>query len=110
MNKLSFLGVAGLAWIVAAPASAADLPMAVKSPAPFATRFTWTGCYGGGHVGAALERLHKKAAHQVEYGPANQDSSTLLVFRIDASTGRLTPLGPTVDAPSPTCVLFERAE
>ena len=56
MNKLSFLGVAGLAWIVAAPASAADLPMAVKSPAPFATRFTWTGCYGGGHVGAALER------------------------------------------------------
>ncbi len=41
---------------------------------------------------------------------ANQDSSTLLVFRIDASTGRLTPLGPTVDAPSPTCVLFERAE
>jgi outer membrane immunogenic protein len=56
MNKLSFLGVAGLAWTVAAPAFAADLPMEVKSPAPFATRFTWTGCYGGGHVGGAFER------------------------------------------------------
>jgi opacity protein-like surface antigen len=56
MNKLSFLGVAGLAWTVAAPAFAADLPMEVKSPVPFAARFTWTGCYGGGHVGGAFER------------------------------------------------------
>jgi len=56
MNKLSLLGVAGLAWTVAIPAFAADLPMEVKSPAPFATRFTWTGCYGGGHVGGAFER------------------------------------------------------
>jgi outer membrane immunogenic protein len=56
MNKLTFLGIAGLAWTVVTPAVAADLPMAVKSPAPFATRFTWTGCYGGGHVGAAFQR------------------------------------------------------
>ena len=57
MRALAFLsGAAAAGRFTAAPASAADLPMAVKSPAPFATRFTWTGCYGGGHVGAALER------------------------------------------------------
>jgi outer membrane immunogenic protein len=50
MNKLSFLGAAGLALTVAVPAFAADLaPMPVK--ASFAQRFTWTSCYLGGHVG-----------------------------------------------------------
>ena len=56
MKKLSFIAVAALACTVTAPAFAADLPMAVKSSAPFAARFTWTGCYGGGHVGGAFER------------------------------------------------------
>jgi 6-phosphogluconolactonase len=41
---------------------------------------------------------------------ANQDSSTLVVYRVDARTGRLTPTGEKQDAPSPTCVLFEPAE
>jgi 6-phosphogluconolactonase len=41
---------------------------------------------------------------------ANQDSSTLVVYRVDAATGRLTPTGEKQDAPSPTCVLFEPAQ
>jgi outer membrane immunogenic protein len=55
MNKLNFLGAAGLALAVAAPAFAADLPqMPVK--ATFAQRFTWTSCYLGAHVGGAWMR------------------------------------------------------
>jgi outer membrane immunogenic protein len=55
MNKLIFLGAAGLALTVAGPAFAADLPqMPVK--ATFAQRFTWTGCYLGAHVGGAWMR------------------------------------------------------
>jgi outer membrane immunogenic protein len=55
MNKLNFLGVAGLALAVAGPALAADLPqMPVK--ASFVQRFTWTSCYLGAHVGGAWMR------------------------------------------------------
>ncbi|MGO9358288.1 MAG: outer membrane protein [Xanthobacteraceae bacterium] len=54
MNKLLFLGATALALTVAGPALAADLtPYPVK--APFVERFTWTGCYLGGHVGGAFE-------------------------------------------------------
>src|SRR5713226_6255788 len=37
---------------------------------------------------------------------ANQDSNNVVVFRIDKKTGRLTPAGQTVEAPSPMCVKF----
>lgn len=37
---------------------------------------------------------------------ANQDSDTLAIFRIIASTGALEPLGDTVSAPKPVCVKF----
>ncbi len=37
---------------------------------------------------------------------ANQDSDNIIVCRIDPANGRLKPSGVTVDAPSPTCVLF----
>jgi 6-phosphogluconolactonase len=37
---------------------------------------------------------------------ANQDSDTILVARIDANTGRLTPSGPLAPAPTPVCVRF----
>jgi outer membrane immunogenic protein len=53
MNKLFYLGAAGLALTLAGPAFAADMGMPVK--APFAQRFSWTGCYVGGHVGGAWE-------------------------------------------------------
>jgi 6-phosphogluconolactonase len=37
---------------------------------------------------------------------ANQESSTLTVFRRDAASGRLTAAGTRVAAPTPVCVLF----
>jgi len=54
MNRLNFLGAAGLALTVG-PAFAADLsPMPAK--ASFVERFTWTSCYLGAHVGGAWMR------------------------------------------------------
>jgi outer membrane immunogenic protein len=53
MNKLFFLGASTLALVVAQSAVAADFPM--KAPT-FAERFTWTGCYLGGHVGGAWQQ------------------------------------------------------
>lgn len=40
----------------------------------------------------------------------NQNSDTLVVFRIDAKTGRLTPTGQKLDIAAPVCVMFEPAE
>ncbi len=37
---------------------------------------------------------------------ANQESSNIVVFRIDAATGRLTPTGEVVEAPAPVCIAF----
>jgi outer membrane immunogenic protein len=92
MNKLSFLGVAGLAWTVAAPAFAADLPMEVKSPVPFAARFTWTGCYGGGHVGGAFERRDATdPAVLIEEGLAPGSS-----IGTPTTTAKVSPTGATL--------------
>jgi outer membrane immunogenic protein len=50
MKKLHFTQAAALAVTLAGPAFAADLPM--KSEAPYvASRFSWTSCYLGGHIG-----------------------------------------------------------
>jgi outer membrane immunogenic protein len=51
MRKLLLAYLASLATAMAAPALAADMP--VKA-APFAERFSWTGCYVGGHIGGAF--------------------------------------------------------
>jgi 6-phosphogluconolactonase len=37
---------------------------------------------------------------------ANQKSNNIVVFMIDATTGRLTPTGKVLDVPSPVCVKF----
>ncbi len=37
---------------------------------------------------------------------ANQDSNNIVMFRIDASTGKLTPTGSVVEAGTPICVRF----
>jgi outer membrane immunogenic protein len=53
MRKLPFAPAAALAVTLAWPALAADLPM--KSAAPYVEpRFSWTGCYVGGHVGGGM--------------------------------------------------------
>jgi len=50
MTRLACLGAAGLALALGGSALAADLPL--KSS--FAERFSWSGCYLGGHVGGAF--------------------------------------------------------
>ena len=38
---------------------------------------------------------------------ANQEGHNIVLFRVDAKTGRLTPTGQVLeDSPEPTCVLF----
>jgi outer membrane immunogenic protein len=62
MRKLSFATVAALAMSIAVPASAADLPL--KTETPFAARFSWTGCYLGGHLGGGF--AHKDITDPVQ--------------------------------------------
>jgi outer membrane immunogenic protein len=52
MRKPSFSTVAALAMSIAAPVRAADLPL--RTETPFAARFSWTGCYLGGHLGGGF--------------------------------------------------------
>src|SRR5215469_18655455 len=54
MRKLLLANLAALAMTTAGPALAADLP--IKGPAPFAERFSWTGCYVGGHIGGGFAK------------------------------------------------------
>jgi len=54
MRKLLIANLAAAAMTMAGSALAADIP--VKAPAPFVERFTWTGCYLGGHVGGGWAR------------------------------------------------------
>src|ERR1700722_18738009 len=53
MKKIRFIHVAALAVTLTGPVLAADLP--VKSEAPYVEpRFSWTGCYVGGHAGGGI--------------------------------------------------------
>ena len=40
---------------------------------------------------------------------ANQNTSNIVVFRIDPKSGRLTDTGKSVDAPFPVCIQFVQA-
>jgi outer membrane immunogenic protein len=62
MRKLPLAHAAAFAAILAGPAVAADLPL--KEPAPFATRFNWTSCYLGGHLGGGF--AHKDITDPVQ--------------------------------------------
>ena len=62
MKKLLIANLAAAAMTMAGSALAADIP--VKAPAPFVERFTWTGCYLGGHVGGAF--AHKDITDPVQ--------------------------------------------
>ena len=37
---------------------------------------------------------------------ANQESNDIVVFRIDSTTGALSPTGDTVEVPAPVCIIF----
>ncbi len=41
---------------------------------------------------------------------ANEDSGNIVVFRIDATTGSLTPTGQVVEVPAPVCITFGPVE
>lgn len=62
MRKLLIANLATTAMTFAGTALAADFP--VKAAAPFAERFSWTGCYLGGHVGGAF--AHKDITDPVQ--------------------------------------------
>jgi outer membrane immunogenic protein len=55
MNKLLILSATALALTAAEAAVAADLPLEPVAKASFVSRFTWTGCYLGAHVGGAWQ-------------------------------------------------------
>jgi 6-phosphogluconolactonase len=40
---------------------------------------------------------------------ANENSSTVVLFHVNQTTGRLTPAGQTIEVPSPSCVVFLKA-
>jgi 6-phosphogluconolactonase len=40
----------------------------------------------------------------------NQNSSNIVIFRIDQTTGRLTPTGKVLDVATPVCVRFVGVE
>ena len=37
---------------------------------------------------------------------ANEDSHTIVVFRINRETGKLTPTGQIIETGSPSCIVF----
>ena len=82
MKKMLLATAAALAVTIAGSARAADLPL--KSETPFAARFTWTGCYLGGHLGGGF-------AHKDITDPAQlvQDS-----FLGPGSTTGITTVSP----------------
>jgi len=41
---------------------------------------------------------------------ANEESNSIVMFRVDPKTGRLTDTGQVLDVPSPVCVIFISAE
>ena len=83
MRKLSFAYAAALAVTMAGPALAADLPL--KEATPFAARFSWTGCYLGGHLGGGF--AHKDITDPVQLV---QDS-----FAEAAVTNGITTVSPS---------------
>jgi outer membrane immunogenic protein len=68
MKKVLFCAAA--VAITASSAFAADLPFKTKAPAA-PIKFTWTGCYVGGHIGAAFSQDRTTSANGgiVDFSP-----------------------------------------
>lgn len=89
MRKLLLADVAALAMTVAGPALAADMPL--KAPAPLAARFTWTGCYLGGHLGGGF--AHKDITDPVQLV---QDSFLGAGSTAGVTTTSISPTGAVI--------------
>jgi outer membrane immunogenic protein len=89
MRKLLLANAVALAMTVAGPALAADMPL--KAETPFAARFSWTGCYLGGHLGGGF-------AHKDITDPALlvQDSFLGAGSTVGTTTANLSPTGVVV--------------
>ena len=86
MKKMLFATAAALTVTIAAPARAADLPL--KTETPFAARFSWTGCYLGGHLGGGF--AHKDVTDPVQLV---QDSFAAAAVTNGITTVSLSPSG-----------------
>jgi opacity protein-like surface antigen len=88
MRKLLLANLAAVAMTMAGPALAADLP--VKA-APFVERFTWTGCYLGGHIGGGF--AHKDITDPVQLV---QDSFLGAGSTVGVTTANPSPSGAVI--------------
>jgi outer membrane immunogenic protein len=86
MRKISFAIATALAITAAPSARAADLPL--KAATPFVERFSWTGCYLGGHLGGGFAR--KDITDPVQLV---QDSFLGLGTTTDVTTASTSPRG-----------------
>jgi outer membrane immunogenic protein len=86
MRKTSFAIATALAITAAPSARAADLPLKVETP--FVERFSWTGCYLGGHLGGGF--AHKDITDPVQLV---QDSFLGLGTTPDVTTVGPAPKG-----------------
>jgi len=89
MKKLPFVRVAALALTVAGPAAAADMPL--QPATPFASRFNWTSCYLGGHLGG---------------GFAHSDITDPVQLVQDSFLGAGSTIGTTTASPSSNGVVI----
>jgi outer membrane immunogenic protein len=89
MRKLLFAHAAVLAATLAGPAIAADLPLAAT--APIVSRFSWTSCYLGGHLGG---------------GFARKDMTDPVQLVQDSNLGAGTTTGITTTSTSPTGIVI----
>ncbi len=89
MKKLLFATAAALALTIAEPALAADLPL--KAETPFEARFSWTGCYLGGHLGGSF---------------AHKDITDPVQLVQDSFLGAGSTVGITTASPTPTGVVI----
>jgi outer membrane immunogenic protein len=87
--RMLFATAAALAVTIAGSARAADMPL--KAETPFAARFTWTGCYLGGHLGG---------------GFAHKDITDPVQLVQDSFAGAAVTTGVTTVSPSPTGVVI----
>src|SRR6516225_10755923 len=89
MRKLLLANLAALAMTMAGSAFAADMPI-TKAP-PLVERFSWTGCYLGGHIGGGF--AHKDITDPVQLV---QDSFLGAGSTVGVTTANPSPSGAVI--------------